>query len=265
MTKDRFDSDNNMKTSYGFREVPEEEKQNMVNHVFSRVSHRYDVMNDLMSLGLHRFWKEAMVTNLNPRKSKDYRVLDVAGGTGDVAFRIAEASDNRSQIVVADINNEMLSVGRDRAFKENLQDCITFIEANAETLPFEANSFDACTLAFGIRNMPHITLVLQEIYRILKCGGRLLVLEFSEVQGPVFKKIYDMWSFKVIPQLGRFIAGDEEPYQYLIESIRRFPNQQDFAAVISAAGFSNVSFTNYTNGVVALHSGWKCENIGSVV
>ncbi|AKK20283.1 bifunctional demethylmenaquinone methyltransferase/2-methoxy-6-polyprenyl-1,4-benzoquinol methylase UbiE [Candidatus Liberibacter africanus] len=265
MIKGRFDSDKNMKTSYGFREVPEEEKQNMVNHVFSRVSHRYDVMNDFMSFGLHRFWKDAMVTALNPKKSKDYRVLDVAGGTGDVAFRIAEASKNKAQIVVADINSEMLSVGKERAFKENLQDSITFVEANAESLPFKTGSFDACTLAFGIRNMPHIALVLQEVYRILKYGGRLLILEFSEVQGPIFKKLYDMWSFNVIPQLGKLIAGDEEPYQYLVESIRRFPNQKDFSTIISAEGFSNVSFTNYTNGIVALHSGWKLENAGSVI
>ncbi|ADR51826.1 ubiquinone/menaquinone biosynthesis methyltransferase [Candidatus Liberibacter solanacearum CLso-ZC1] len=257
MTKDRFDSDEKMKTSYGFREVLEEEKQNMVNHVFSRVSHRYDIMNDLMSLGLHRFWKEAMVTALNPQKSVHYRVLDIAGGTGDVAFRIAEASDKKSQIVVADINSAMLSVGRDRSFKENLQDNITFVEADAERLPFKSNSFDSCTLAFGIRNMPHIKLVLQEIYRILKYGGRLLILEFSEVQEPLLRKIYNLWSFSVIPQIGKLVAGDDEPYQYLVESIRRFPNQQDFAEIISSANFSSVSFTNYTNGIVALHSGWK--------
>ncbi|MEG8099232.1 bifunctional demethylmenaquinone methyltransferase/2-methoxy-6-polyprenyl-1,4-benzoquinol methylase UbiE [Candidatus Liberibacter brunswickensis] len=264
MTKGRFDSDENMKTSYGFLDVPEEEKQNMVNHVFSRVSRRYDLMNDVMSFGLHRFWKEAMVTALNPKKSDDYRVLDVAGGTGDIAFRIAEASDNKAKITVVDINNEMLSVGRDRSFKENLEDCVTFIEANAENLPFKANSFDACTLAFGIRNMPHIALVLKEIYRILKRGGRLLILEFSEVQEPIFRKFYDMWSFNAIPKIGRLITGDGEPYQYLVESIRRFPNQQDFAKIISAEGFSNVSFANYTNGVVALHSGWKLENTRSV-
>ncbi|MBY7648933.1 MAG: bifunctional demethylmenaquinone methyltransferase/2-methoxy-6-polyprenyl-1,4-benzoquinol methylase UbiE [Candidatus Liberibacter europaeus] len=257
MKKDRFYSDESMETSYGFREIPAENKQNMVNHVFSRVAHRYDIMNDVMSLGFHRFWKEAMVVALNPRKSSNYRVLDIAGGTGDVAFRIAEYSDRKSQIVVADINKDMLSMGRERALKEKLQNNITFVEADAEFLPFESDSFSACTIAFGIRNMPRIKSVLREIYRILEYGGRLLILEFSEVQDPILEKLYDAWSFQVIPRIGKLVAGDDEPYQYLVESIRRFPNQQDFSAIIAETGFSNISFKNYTGGIVALHSGWK--------
>ncbi|MBL0848917.1 MAG: bifunctional demethylmenaquinone methyltransferase/2-methoxy-6-polyprenyl-1,4-benzoquinol methylase UbiE [Candidatus Liberibacter ctenarytainae] len=257
MLEDRFDSDDGMETSYGFRKVPAEDKQDMVNNVFSRVAHHYDMMNDLMSLGLHRFWKEAMVTALNPQKSVDYRVLDVAGGTGDIAFRIAKASDRQPQIVVADINSAMIVKGKERAFKESLQYNISFVEADAESLPFPSNSFDACTLAFGIRNMPRIKLVLQEIHRVLKYGGRLLILEFSEVQEPMMRKIYDAWSFKFIPKIGKLVAGDDEPYQYLVESIRRFPKQQDFSAIIADANFSKVEFTNYTGGIVALHSGWK--------
>ncbi|AHA28370.1 bifunctional demethylmenaquinone methyltransferase/2-methoxy-6-polyprenyl-1,4-benzoquinol methylase UbiE [Candidatus Liberibacter americanus] len=257
MIKDRFGSAEEMEISYGFRKIAAEDKQGMVNNVFSRVAYRYDVMNDFMSLGLHRFWKEAMVSALNPRKSANYRVLDVAGGTGDIAFRIAESSDFKSHIVVADINKEMLSIGKERAFKEKLQNNITFVEADAEHLPFESSSFSACTLAFGIRNMPRIKLVLQEIYRILEYGGRLLILEFSEVQYPILNKIYDIWSFQVIPHIGKLVAGDEEPYRYLVESIRRFPNQQDFSAMIADSGFSNISVKNYTGGIVALHSGWK--------
>ncbi|MBA5723694.1 bifunctional demethylmenaquinone methyltransferase/2-methoxy-6-polyprenyl-1,4-benzoquinol methylase UbiE [Candidatus Liberibacter sp.] len=257
MVEDRFNADKQMETSYGFREVSADIKQDLVNSVFSKVAFRYDTMNDFMSFGLHRVWKDAMVTSLNPRKSTEYCVLDVAGGTGDIAFRITEASDRKARIVVADISNAMLSIGKERALNERLQDNIAFVEADAEKLPFSSNSFDACTLAFGIRNMPRIKTVLQEIYRVLKYGGKLLILEFSAVEEPVLRKIYDIWSFKIIPQIGKWVAGDDEPYQYLVESIRRFPKQEDFSTIISDANFSNVSFTNYTGGIVALHSGWK--------
>jgi len=184
-------------------------------------------------------------------------VLDVGGGTGDIAFRIVEASNRQAHATVLDINGSMLGVGAERAEKKKLSDKLTFVEANAEDLPFEANSFDAYTIAFGIRNVPRIEVALSEAYRVLKRGGRLLVLEFSEVDMPLLDKIYDAWSFNAIPQFGKAITGDAEPYQYLVESIRKFPNQENFAAMIRQAGFSRVTYTNYTGGIAALHSGWK--------
>ncbi len=257
MADSRTTAEGGMSTSYGFREVAEGEKQGMVNEVFHKVAKRYGIMNDVMSAGLHRAWKDAMIAALNPRKDPDYKVLDVAGGTGDIAFRIVEASGRQAHATVLDINGSMLSVGAERAAKRKLSDNLTFVEANAEELPFEPGTFDAYTIAFGIRNVPHIDVALKEAYRVLKRGGRLLVLEFSEVDMPLLDRIYDEWSFKAIPQFGKMITGDAEPYQYLVESIRKFPNQPDFAAMIRDAGFSRVTFTNYTGGIAALHSGWK--------
>ena len=257
MAESRTSADGGMETSYGFREVAEGEKQVLVNEVFHKVAKRYDIMNDVMSAGLHRIWKDAMIAALNPRKDPAYTVLDVAGGTGDIAFRIVEASGRLAHATVLDINGSMLGVGAERAEKKGLSDNLTFVEANAEALPFEDNSFDAYTIAFGIRNVPRIDVALSEAHRVLKRGGRLLVLEFSEVEMPLLDRFYDQWSFKAIPQFGKMITGDAEPYQYLVESIRKFPNQRDFAAMITKAGFSRVTFTNYSGGIAALHSGWK--------
>lgn len=257
MAESRTSADGGMETSYGFREVADGEKQVLVNEVFHKVAKRYDIMNDVMSAGLHRIWKDAMIAALNPRKDPAYKVLDVAGGTGDIAFRIVEASGRLAHATVLDINGSMLGVGAERAEKKGLSDNLTFVEANAEELPFEDNSFDAYTIAFGIRNVPRIDVALSEAYRVLKRGGRLLVLEFSEVEMPLLDRFYDQWSFKAIPRFGKMITGDAEPYQYLVESIRKFPNQRDFAAMISKAGFSRVTFTNYSGGIAALHSGWK--------
>ncbi|MBA3042646.1 MAG: bifunctional demethylmenaquinone methyltransferase/2-methoxy-6-polyprenyl-1,4-benzoquinol methylase UbiE [Alphaproteobacteria bacterium] len=257
MAERRTSADGGMETSYGFREVAEGEKQVLVNEVFHKVAKRYDIMNDVMSAGLHRIWKDAMIAALNPRKDPAYKVLDVAGGTGDIAFRIVEASGRLAHATVLDINGSMLGVGAERAEKKGLSDNLTFVEANAEELPFEDNSFDAYTIAFGIRNVPRIDVALSEAYRVLKRGGRLLVLEFSEVEMPLLDRFYDQWSFKAIPRFGKMITGDAEPYQYLVESIRKFPNQGDFAKMISSAGFSRVTFTNYSGGIAALHSGWK--------
>ncbi|MDP9839360.1 demethylmenaquinone methyltransferase/2-methoxy-6-polyprenyl-1,4-benzoquinol methylase [Neorhizobium huautlense] len=257
MADTRTQADGGMETSYGFREVNTGEKQGLVNEVFHKVAKRYDVMNDVMSVGMHRIWKDAMINALNPRKDPDYRFLDVAGGTGDIAFRIVEASDKQAKGTVLDINGSMLGVGAERAAKKKLADNLTFVEANAEELPFENNSFDAYTIAFGIRNVPRIDVALSEAYRVLKRGGRLLVLEFSEVDLPLLERVYEEWSFKAIPQFGKMITGDAEPYQYLVESIRKFPNQENFATMIRTAGFSRVGFTNYTGGIAALHSGWK--------
>ena len=253
----RTSADGGMETSYGFRKVGEGEKQALVNDVFHKVAKRYDIMNDIMSAGLHRAWKDAMIAALNPRKDPAFNVLDVAGGTGDIAFRIVEASDRLAHATVLDINGSMLAVGADRAAKKSLSANLDFVEANAEDLPFEDRSFDAYTIAFGIRNVPRIDVALKEAHRVLKRGGRLLVLEFSEVDLPLLDRFYDQWSFKAIPQFGKMITGEAEPYQYLVESIRKFPNQKDFAAMIGKAGFSRVTFTNYTGGIAALHSGWK--------
>lgn len=257
MGEQRTSATGGMATSYGFRDVAEGEKQPLVNDVFHKVAKRYDIMNDVMSAGMHRVWKDAMIAALNPRKSADYRVLDVAGGTGDIAFRIVEASNRLAHATVLDINGSMLGVGAERAAKKGLTENLTFVEANAEDLPFDSGSFDAYTIAFGIRNVPRIEVALKEAFRVLKRGGRLLVLEFSEVTMPLLDRFYDEWSFKAIPRFGKMITGDAEPYQYLVESIRKFPNQDDFATMIREAGFSRVSYTNYTGGIAALHSGWK--------
>ena len=257
MSTSRTGAGEAMKQSFGFSEVADGEKQGRVNDVFHSVAKRYDVMNDLMSAGLHRAWKEAMVTWLNPPKKAGWRSLDVAGGTGDIAFRIVEASARQAHVTVLDINGSMLQVGEERAAKRGLSDNLEFIEANAEDLPFEDKSFDAYTIAFGIRNVPDINKALSEAHRVLKRGGRFLCLEFSEVDMPLLDRFYDAWSFNVIPPVGRMVTGDAQPYQYLVESIRKFPNQRDFGTMIENAGFDRVTHRNYTGGIAALHSGWK--------
>jgi demethylmenaquinone methyltransferase / 2-methoxy-6-polyprenyl-1,4-benzoquinol methylase len=245
------------RVSFGFESVPLENKQAMVDDVFSSVARRYDLMNDLMSGGMHRFWKGAMVSALNPpRKGRPWRLVDVAGGTGDIAFRVAGRSDGHADITVADINQAMLDVGRARAEKRSFSN-IAFVEANAEALPFDAAGFDAYTIAFGIRNVPRIDAALGEAFRVLRRGGRFLCLEFSAVDTPILDSLYDAYSFRVIPTLGRAVTGDAESYRYLVESIRTFPNQERFAAMIRAAGFQRVAYRNLTGGVAALHSGWK--------
>ena len=257
MTGNRTTAAGGMETSYGFQTVADGEKQGLVNDVFHKVAERYDLMNDLMSAGMHRVWKDAMVAWLNPPKRPGWRVLDVAGGTGDIAFRIVEASNRNAEAIVLDINGSMLSVGQDRAVKQGLDGNVDFVEANAEDLPFADETFDAYTIALGIRNVPHIDMALCEAYRVLKPGGRLMVLEFSEVSVPILDKFYEAWSFKAIPPIGKAVTGDAEPYQYLVESIRKFPNQREFAAMITAAGFDRVTWRDYTGGICALHSGWK--------
>jgi demethylmenaquinone methyltransferase/2-methoxy-6-polyprenyl-1,4-benzoquinol methylase len=245
------------RASFGFRQVPVGDKQAMVDDVFHSVAGRYDLMNDLMSGGLHRLWKGAMVSALNPpRSGRAWRLLDVAGGTGDIAFRVLEASDGHASAVVADINASMLAVGRERAEARGFGR-VEFREANAEALPFEDASFDAYTIAFGIRNVPRIETALSEAFRVLKRGGRFLCLEFSEVDVPMLDRVYEAYSFKVIPELGRVVAGDAESYRYLVESIRTFPNQERFAGLIRDAGFARVTYRNFSGGIAALHSGWK--------
>jgi demethylmenaquinone methyltransferase/2-methoxy-6-polyprenyl-1,4-benzoquinol methylase len=246
-----------METSYGFRDVAPGEKQELVNDVFHKVANRYDLMNDLMSAGMHRVWKDAMVTWLNPPKRGDWRSLDVAGGTGDIAFRIVDASQRNAHVTVLDINGSMLSVGRERAEKRGIAGNVDFVEANAEELPFADDTFDAYTIAFGIRNVPRIEVALSEAFRVLKPGGRFLCLEFSEVDMPLLDRVYDAWSFNAIPRIGQMVTGDGEPYRYLVESIRKFPNQRDFAAMITAAGMSRATWRDFSGGIAALHSAWK--------
>ncbi|MFI0844805.1 bifunctional demethylmenaquinone methyltransferase/2-methoxy-6-polyprenyl-1,4-benzoquinol methylase UbiE [Mesorhizobium sp. IMUNJ 23232] len=257
MAQQRTTAASGMETSYGFREVGDGEKQPLVDAVFHRVANRYDLMNDLMSGGLHRLWKDAMVAWLNPPRRAGWKVLDVAGGTGDIAFRIVDASAGNATATVLDINGSMLAVGRERAAKRHLEGNVDFVEANAEDLPFPDGTFDAYTIAFGIRNVPHIDAALSEAFRVLKPGGRFLCLEFSEVEMPVLDRIYEGWSFKAIPPIGRMVTGDAEPYAYLVESIRKFPNQANFADMIKRAGFERVTWRNYSGGIAALHSGWK--------
>ena len=245
-------------THFGFREVPLGDKQTLVNDVFHSVAQRYDLMNDLMSAGLHRVWKDLMINALNPpRGGTPFALLDVAGGTGDIAFRAAEAAGPGFQATVCDINSDMLEVGRERAVARHLDDRVTFVEGNAEKLVFPNGAFDAYTIAFGIRNVPRIDLALSEAFRVLRPGGQFLCLEFSAVDVPGLDRIYDLFSFKVIPPLGRVVTGDADSYRYLVESIRRFPKPGAFADMIRAAGFSRVNWQSFSGGIVALHSGWR--------
>jgi len=242
-------------THFGFRTVPLADKQRRVDDVFDKVARRYDLMNDLMSGGLHRAWKEALVSKLRPSRTRPFALLDVAGGTGDIAFRAVAAGGPHATATVADINGEMLGVGRARAAERKLR--VEFVEANAEALPFADRRFDAVTIAFGIRNVPRIEAALAEMFRVLKPGGRFLCLEFSRVDVPGLDALYELYSFNVIPELGRLVVGDAEPYRYLVESIRRFPERETFAAMMRKAGFARVSATPLSGGIVALHSGWR--------
>ncbi|KAJ6863077.1 2-methoxy-6-polyprenyl-1,4-benzoquinol methylase [Populus alba x Populus x berolinensis] len=260
-------------TSFGFKHVREEEKSQLVGNVFSSVASNYDLMNDLMSGGLHRLWKDRLVSMLNPFPGMKH--LDVAGGTGDVAFRILDGISSikrranqdpindhlqeETQIHVCDINPNMLNVGRKRAIERGLGEdkSLKWVEGDAEALSFEDNTMDGYTIAFGIRNVTHIEKVLAEAYRVLKHGGRFLCLELSHVEVPVFKELYDYYSFSVIPAVGELVAGDRDSYQYLVESIRRFPPQEKFASMIADAGFQKVEYENLVGGVVAIHSGLK--------
>ena len=242
---------------FGAKRVPLVAKQALVNDVFHSVARRYDLMNDLMSFGLHRAWKNALVTAVDPPRAAPFSVLDIAGGTGDVAFRLIEAGGAQTRVTVCDINRDMLEVGRERTAIYGGDTVATFAEANAEALPFADRSFDAATIAFGIRNVPRIERALAEAFRVLKIGGKFVCLEFSSVDVPALDRLYDLYSFNVIPALGGVVAGDAESYRYLVESIRRFPKPQAFATMLRAAGFARVSFQTISGGIVTLHSGWR--------
>ena len=245
-------------THFGEETIALGDKQSRVDDVFHSVARRYDLMNDLMSGGLHRAWKDALVTAVNPpRSNKGFALLDLAGGTGDVAFRVIDAGGPGVRVTVCDINEDMLAVGAERATKRGIDDVVNFEQGNAEELPYPDKSFDCVTIAFGIRNVPRIDRALEQAFRVLKIGGRLLCLEFSHVNVPGLDRLYALYSFQVIPRIGQAVAGDREAYQYLVESIRKFPRPERFAEMMRAAGFRRVAFTPMTAGVVALHSGWK--------
>jgi demethylmenaquinone methyltransferase / 2-methoxy-6-polyprenyl-1,4-benzoquinol methylase len=237
--------------SYGFQSVDPAEKTRRVRSVFERVARRYDIMNDFMSGGMHRLWKDRFVDKVRPRAGE--QILDLAGGTGDIAFRMAKSG---ADIIVADINPDMLSVGEARAQKRGLTH-LQWREENAENLSFADDEFDAVTIAFGIRNVTDIPKALRDIHRVLKRGGRFYCLEFSQMQWVGAADVYDQYSLKVVPKIGKYIAKDEEAYRYLVESIRKFPDAPCFAGMIEEAGFGSVKFERMLGGVVAIHSGWK--------
>ncbi|XP_032899553.1 2-methoxy-6-polyprenyl-1,4-benzoquinol methylase, mitochondrial [Amblyraja radiata] len=277
-------------THFGFETVAESEKAERVYKVFENVAEKYDVMNDAMSFGIHRLWKDSLLHTMNPLPGT--KLLDVAGGTGDIAFRFMDYvksqqerqnrqamklyqspswqqindayeqqmesnSDLQSMAVICDVNKEMLKVGKKKAERLNYTEGLSWVVGNAEELPFDDDKFDVYTIAFGIRNVTHIDHVLQEAYRVLKPGGRFLCLEFSKVQNPIVSRLYNLYSFQVIPVLGEVIAADWKSYQYLVESIQRFPDQEEFKAMIEDAGFYKVEYKNLTMGIVAVHSGFK--------
>jgi demethylmenaquinone methyltransferase/2-methoxy-6-polyprenyl-1,4-benzoquinol methylase len=241
--------------SFGFEEVEPAAKAARVRAVFERVAARYDLMNDLMSGGVHRLWKEAMIDWLMPRRGM--RHLDVAGGTGDIAFRLLDRLDGAADVTLVDINPAMLAVGRDRALDRGWLDEIHWVAGDAERLPLPDRAFDAYTIAFGIRNVTHLDRALAEARRVLRPGGRFLCLEFSRVVLPGLERLYDAYSFAVLPRLGRWVADDEAAYRYLAESIRRFPDQATFARLIAQAGLGQVKHRNLSGGIAAIHSAWR--------
>src|SRR5688572_14127394 len=243
------------KTHFGFRDVPVAEKQKLVGKVFSSVAQKYDLMNDLMSFGIHRLWKRYFVATAGARKGD--RVLDLAGGTGDIAALLRERVGDEGEVVLGDINAEMLHVGRDRMTDRGLVRGLDYIQLNAEALPFPDASFDLVTIAFGLRNVTDKQAALAEMHRVLKIGGRALILEFSQVQAAPLKPLYDFHSFKILPRLGRLFAGDPDSYQYLAESIRKHPGQDELRAMMESAGFARCDYRNLSAGIVAVHSGYR--------
>ncbi len=248
----------NGKVNFGYRQVDESAKSSMVRGVFDSVASRYDVMNDLMSAGMHRLWKKEMLKEMRPLEG--FKLLDLAAGSGDISFAFANHAKNNNinvSCVTSDINEQMLAVARKRSVDKNIHKNLAFSVVNAEQIPFIDNSFDMVSIAFGIRNVTHIDKVLQEVLRVLKPGGKFICLEFSDVSNAHMKKLYDIYSFKLIPLMGKMVAGDSESYQYLVESIRMFPKAEDFKKMFETAGFSQAKYRKLSGGVVAIHTGFK--------
>ena len=241
-------------THFGFQTVPESEKVGKVQNVFTSVASKYDIMNDVMSMGAHRIWKEAMMDWLAPKPGQ--KLLDVAGGTGDISFKFIKRS-GAAHSTVLDITENMLLEGRKRAEANQLVDSLNWIVGDAMSLPFADNSFDVYTISFGIRNVTQPQIALDEAFRVLRPGGRLMVLEFSQIPVPLAQKAYDLYSFNVIPVMGQLITNDRDSYQYLVESIRKFPDQETFLSMVQQSGFENASYRNLSFGIAVLHSGWK--------
>ncbi|AWZ20209.1 bifunctional 2-octaprenyl-6-methoxy-1,4-benzoquinone methylase and S-adenosylmethionine:2-DMK methyltransferase [Roseovarius sp. EC-HK134] len=245
---------NEKTTHFGFQDIPESEKAGRVRGVFGSVASKYDVMNDAMSLGIHRIWKDAMMDWLAPRAGQ--RLLDVAGGTGDISFRFLKRAGH-GHATVLDLTEPMLVEGRKRAEAESMADSLDWVVGDAMALPFPDASFDVYTISFGIRNVTRPQEALNEAFRVLKPGGRLMVLEFSQIPNELMQKVYDLYSFNIIPRLGQMIANDRDSYQYLVESIRQFPDQETFLGMVRQAGFENAKYRNLSMGIACLHSGWK--------
>lgn len=244
---------NNDKASFGFKDIPAQDKRSKVNNLFQNVAKKYDIMNDIMSFGQHRLWKNIFIAQLDPNPHKTY--LDVAGGTGDIALRIAQKNGSGKGITILDLTHNMLLEGMSRQDSHNSE--IQRICGDAENLPYKDNSFDYYTISYGIRNVTYIYKALSEAYRVLKPGGKFMCLEFSSIANPIYQKIYDFYSFDCLPKIGQIIANDADSYRYLAESIRRFPNQLKFENMIKNAGFKNTSFMNLSQGITAIHTGFK--------
>ncbi|MDA7793256.1 bifunctional demethylmenaquinone methyltransferase/2-methoxy-6-polyprenyl-1,4-benzoquinol methylase UbiE [Glaciecola sp.] len=255
MAENQSSSQPSNQTHFGFKQVDEDQKESMVAEVFHSVAAKYDVMNDVMSLGIHRIWKRYTIDCSGARKG--HHILDLAGGTGDLTAKFSRIVGSEGSVTLSDINPSMLEVGKDKLRDMGLVDNIKYVEANAETLPFPDNSFDIVTMAFGLRNVTHKENALASIFRVLKPGGRLLVLEFSKPTSAVLEKIYDTYSFHLLPKMGKLVANDEDSYRYLAESIRMHPDQDTLEKMMQDAGFEGTSYTNLTGGIVALHRGFK--------
>ena len=249
-----MDQQNAKTTHFGFQDIPEEEKAGRVRGVFGSVASKYDIMNDVMSVGIHRLWKDAMMDWLAPRPGT--RLLDVAGGTGDISFRYLARAGN-AHATVLDLTEPMLIEGRKRAEATQQANQLDWVVGDAMALPFDDNSFDVYTISFGIRNVTRPQEALNEAYRVLRPGGRLMVLEFSQIPNEMMQKAYDLYSFNIIPRMGQLIANDRDSYQYLVESIRKFPDQDTFLSMVRKAGFGNANYRNLSLGIACLHSGWK--------
>jgi demethylmenaquinone methyltransferase/2-methoxy-6-polyprenyl-1,4-benzoquinol methylase len=251
---DDMTDDTQTTTHFGFQTVPESEKASKVQGVFGSVASKYDIMNDVMSMGIHRIWKDAMMDWIAPRAGQ--RLLDVAGGTGDISFRFLKRA-GYGHATVCDLTEPMLVEGRKRAEADQMADQLNWVVGDAMALPFDDNTFDVYTISFGIRNVTRPQDALNEAYRVLKPGGRLMVLEFSHIPNDMMQWMYDKYSFNFIPTMGKIIANDRDSYQYLVESIRKFPDQDTFLNMVRAAGFENAKYRNLTMGIACLHSGWK--------